>query len=105
MEIQKFQEIKEGITFSLMVQPRSSKNEITINPSGFLKLKLTSPPLEGAANKLCIKLLSHWLNISKSNIHIINGLKRKNKVIKIIGIHKRDFNLFIKNVKNKPLRN
>jgi uncharacterized protein (TIGR00251 family) len=38
-----------------------------------LKIKLTAPPVDGAANKMCIQYLSKWLNISKSAIEIISG--------------------------------
>lgn len=102
MEIPKFQDVKEEVTFSLRVQPRSSKNEIVVSPSGGLKLKLTSPPVKGAANQLCIKLLSQWLELSKSKIQIVSGLKNQNKRIKIIGLKKSNFDLFVNKCKIKP---
>ncbi len=91
------QEVKDGIIFSVRVQPRSSKNKIVGTQSDKLKINLISPPLENAANQLCIKLFSKWLGISKSSIQIISGLKNRNKKIKIEGINRSEFDLFIKN--------
>lgn len=95
------QELKDGITFSIRVQPRSSKNEILGIQSGKLKIKLTSPPVENAANQLCIKLLSQWMGVSKSKIRIISGLKSRNKKIRIDGLNKSEFDLFIVNAITK----
>ena len=91
------QEAKDSIIISVRVQPRSSKNEIIGIQSEKLKVKLTSPPVENAANQLCIKLFSKWLGINKSKIQIISGLKSRNKKIKIDGVNKSEFDLFIKN--------
>ncbi len=91
------EEVKGSITISVRVQPRSSKNEIIGIQSDKLKVRLTSPPVENASNQLCIKLFSKWLGINKSKIQIISGLKNRNKKIKIDGINKSKFDLFIKN--------
>lgn len=98
------QELNDGITFPVRVQPRSSKNEIIGMQSGKLKVRLTSPPVENAANQLCIKLLSQWTGISKSKIRIISGLKNRNKKIKIDGINKNEFDIFIKSQATKALK-
>ena len=95
------QEANGGIIFPVKVQPRSSINEISGSSPGPLKIKLTSPPIDGAANKLCVKELSKWLNLSKSRIQIVSGLKSQHKIIKIIGWNKNDFNLFMKKVSHE----
>jgi uncharacterized protein (TIGR00251 family) len=46
-----------------------------------LKIKLTAPPVHGAANKMCIQFLSKQLQIPKSSIEIISGLKHRTKQI------------------------
>ncbi len=97
------QEGKDSITIAVRVQPRSSKNEIIGMRSDKLKVKLTSPPVENAANQLCIKLFSKWLGVNKSKIRIISGLKNRNKKIKIDGISKSEFDLFIKSQATKAL--
>jgi len=44
-----------------------------------LKIKLTAPPVGGAANKMCVQHLAKWLNISKSSIEIISGHTSRTK--------------------------
>jgi hypothetical protein len=96
METPKFRDVIDGVTFSIRVQPRSSKNEIIGVESGSLKIKITSPPVENAANRQCIKVISKWLDVSRSRVQIISGLKSRNKKIKINGMGENNFNLFIK---------
>ena len=68
---------------NVRVLPRSSKNEAAAMPDGTLKVKLTAPPVEGAANAALIKLLSEHFKVAKSAIKIIKGAKGKNKTIEI----------------------
>ena len=82
---------ENGIRFSAVIQPRSSKNEISGIHNNSLKIRLTSPPIDGAANKVCIKFLAKWLEVSPSRVHIISGLSSKNKTIEINGIDESIF--------------
>ena len=82
---------KKEITLKIKVEPRSSKSGI-VGPYGdALKVKLTSPPVEGKANKELIDLLSKELKIPKKDIEIISGQSSKNKIVKIIGLSRFDF--------------
>ena len=48
----------EGIIIKIHVLPKSSRNQISGVHRDALKLKITSPPVEGAANKMCIQYLA-----------------------------------------------
>lgn len=84
----KVREDGEGIIFAVRVQPRSSKNEICGIYGDAIKIKLTSPPVEGEANEGLIKFLAGILKISKRQIEIIGGHKSRTKSIKITGVTK-----------------
>ena len=84
----RIKETENYVTFSVRVQPRSSKNEICGIYGDAIKIKLTSPPVEGEANEGLIKFLSDILKISKGQIEIISGHKSRTKSIKIIGVTK-----------------
>ena len=80
----------QGIVFKIFVQPRSSKNTITGLYGDAVKIRLTAPPVDGAANKMCIKFLAKSLTVPKSSLEIISGhtgrtkqvlLKSKNKQV------------------------
>jgi uncharacterized protein len=76
-----------GAALPVKVVPRASKNEIIgIGTDGALKVRVTAPPVEGAANEAVIALLADALNLPKSNIDIIAGLTSTIKLVSIIGI-------------------
>jgi uncharacterized protein len=87
----KINSCEDGIRFSAVIQPRSSQNKISGIHNNSLKIRLTSPPVDGAANKTCIKFVAKWLGLSPSRVHIVAGLSNKNKTIQINGIDESIF--------------
>jgi uncharacterized protein (TIGR00251 family) len=75
------QEIPEGIIFKVAVQPRGSKNEIVGLQGDALKVRLTAPPVEGAANRLCVDLLAKCLGVRRSDVEIIQGHRSRAKKV------------------------
>lgn len=82
----KVTETEGGVVFGVHVQPRASRNELCGIKGEELKLRLTSPPVEDAANKLCIEFLAKLLGIAKSKVSIIAGTKSRHKTIRVDGI-------------------
>ncbi len=70
-----------GLKFKVFVQPRSSKNMIAGLHGDALKIKLTAPPVDGAANKMCIKYLAKCLNVPRSSMEIISGHTSRTKMV------------------------
>jgi len=83
-------ETENGVVFNIRVIPRASRCELAGVQGDALKIRITAPPVEGAANKECIKFLSDMLGVKKSQIKIIAGHKSKNKKVSISGIKRRD---------------
>ncbi len=83
-------ETTDGIVFNIRVIPRASKCELAGVQGDALKLRITAPPVEGAANKECVKFLSSMLGVKKSQIKIIAGHKSKNKKVSISGVTRKD---------------
>jgi hypothetical protein len=70
-----------GLSLKVQVQPKSSRNQI-VGPHGdALKVKLTAPPVEGAANKACLDLLARVLGVPKSALEITSGQSSRLKKI------------------------
>jgi uncharacterized protein (TIGR00251 family) len=84
-------ETTDGIVFSVCVQPRASRNELCGISGNELKLRITSPPVEGSANKLCIEFLADFLGIAKTRVCILRGEKSRHKTIKAINVKKEEF--------------
>jgi len=79
-----------SITFSVRIQPRASKNEIVRTDSGALKIRLTAPPVDNAANEALVRFLSSVLSVAKSSIEIVSGHTAREKVVRISGISSSD---------------
>jgi uncharacterized protein (TIGR00251 family) len=81
------QSCKDGtLLLFLYVQPRAGKNELVGLHDGALKLRLTSPPVDGKANKAVIAFFAKKLKISQSDIQLRRGLKSRRKQIRISGV-------------------
>jgi uncharacterized protein len=74
----------DGMILSIFVQPRSSKTMIAGIHGSALKIKLTAPPVDNAANKMCIAFLAKQLKMPKSALTIISGDTSRNKRMRII---------------------
>jgi len=67
------------------VIPRSSKNSI-VWEEGTLKVRLTAPPVGGAANEALIALLAQCLGLPKRDIQIVHGTTGRHKTVEIRGM-------------------
>ena len=88
---------ENGVRFSVLIQPQSSKNEVTGIHNDALKIRLTATPAEGIANKSFIRFFTKWLGMSASKINIVKGLSSKNKTIEVNGLEEKQFCQILKN--------
>lgn len=70
---------------TVQVVPRSSKNSITWE-QGVLKVRLTAPPVDGAANDALIALLAERLGLPKRDIRIVHGVTSRRKTVELAGM-------------------
>jgi uncharacterized protein (TIGR00251 family) len=71
--MQFLQETPQGIVIKIYVQPRSSRNRIIGLHGDSLKIAIQAPPVDDAANRMCIEFLSKCLNLPRSAIEMIGG--------------------------------
>jgi len=88
-------ESKKGLTFDIQVIPHASRAEIVCIQDGVFKIKVTAPPVEGAANDACIKLLAGELGLKKSQMEISSGAKSRRKTVMVRNINKMELELKI----------
>ena len=86
----KITETAAGVVFNIHVQPRASRTEICGLQGGELKIRLTSPPVDDAANKLCIEFLAKKMGIAKSKITLIAGAKSRHKTVSVAGVTREE---------------
>ncbi|MBN2126222.1 MAG: YggU family protein [Deltaproteobacteria bacterium] len=72
------------------VIPRSSRSEIAGREGDTYRVKIASPPVDGAANKALIELLAKSLGLSKRSVRIISGETSRLKTIRIHGLKKAE---------------
>jgi len=76
----------EGASFSVRVQPRARKNEVCGVQGNALKVRLTAPPVEGAANEALVAFLAKSLGVRKSQVEILQGRTSRAKVVAVSGM-------------------
>lgn len=75
-----------SVTFKVKVLPRSSSNSIEGLENGEWKVKLTAPPVEGAANTALIHYLSDVLAVPRRFVTIIGGQNARSKLVRVDGL-------------------
>lgn len=79
-------ETSKGLEVRVRAVPRASKNEVQGIYDGAVKIRLTTPPVDGKANQALIKFLSKTLKLSKSQIELLQGDTSRHKTLRISGI-------------------
>lgn len=69
----------DGVTLTVYVQPRSSKNAVVGIHADALKVKLKAPPVDGAANKMCMEFVAKTVGLPKSAVEILSGHNSRTK--------------------------
>lgn len=80
-----------ALVFTVKVVPRASKSEIVGELDGALRVRIASPPVDGAANAELVKLLAKTFGVSKARVDIIAGETSKTKKVKISNIDSENF--------------
>lgn len=71
----------------IRVVPRASRDELSgFDETGRLKVRLTAPPVEGAANRSLIKLIAKRLGVARSAVAVVRGETSRNKLVEIDGL-------------------
>lgn len=80
----------DGVLLAVYVQPRSSSNKIAGLHGDALKICLTTPPVEGKANKAIIAFLAKFFGLQKSSVTIKSGKKSRTKNVSLSGINRTE---------------
>ena len=75
---------------SVKVKPRASRDKVEGWQENTLVVRLTSPPVDGAANNSLIRLLSKKAGIARSRVRIVSGEKGRLKVLEFEGMDLED---------------
>jgi len=81
---------QDGVVLKLLVQPRASRNRIVGLQGDELKVALTSPPVDGAANRLCVRFLAKTFGLSRSGVEILSGETSRHKRLLLRGLSEEE---------------
>lgn len=80
----------EGVTFAVHVQPRAAKNEVVGLHGDAVKVRLTAPPAEGAANELLLRFLAETLRIARGRVSLVSGRTSREKKVRVVGLRREE---------------
>jgi uncharacterized protein (TIGR00251 family) len=76
----------DDVWLSIKLQPRASANEIGEPLGDELRVKVTAPPVDSAANEALIRFLAETLDCPRNRIELVRGQTSRHKVIKLRGM-------------------
>jgi len=76
----------DGLWLAVKVQPRSSVNEIVEPLGAELRVKVTAPPVDSAANEAVLRLLVERLDCARNQVELVRGHTSRHKVVKLHGL-------------------
>ena len=76
----------DALLLCVKVQPRASANEIGAPLGNELRVRVTAPPVDSAANEALLRLLADALDCSRSQLELARGRTSRHKVIRVRGL-------------------
>ena len=71
---------------SIKLQPRSSRNKIGEAVGEELRVSVTAPPVDSAANEALVRLLAERLDCARNQIELMRGHTSRHKLVKVHGV-------------------
>lgn len=78
-------ETAEGVYLALKLQPRASRNQVQGLHGNELKLSVTAPPVDSAANSALVEFLAEILGLSRSAVQLVRGQTSRHKTVFLAG--------------------
>lgn len=75
-----------GVLIRIYLQPRASKNKVAGLHGAELKVAVTAPPVDNAANEMVVRLFADLLHLPKSQVSVKSGHSSRHKTIAISGV-------------------
>ena len=77
----------DAVLLSVKLQPRASANEIAGPMGDELRIKVTAPPVDAAANEALVRLLADVLDCSRSRVELVRGQTSRHKLVRLRGFN------------------
>lgn len=80
---------------TVRLSPRASREEITGKRGGALLVRVTAPPVDGAANEALVRLLSKRLRVAKGAVRIVSGDTSRTKTVEVDGLEDAEIRVLL----------
>jgi len=74
-----------ALEFAVRVVPRASRSGLAGEYNGALRVRITAPPVDGAANDELLKVLARAFDVPPRNVQITAGMRSKLKQVRVAG--------------------
>ena len=75
----------DRITLALRVQPRASRDEVAGVHGDRLKLRISAPPVDGAANRHLCRYLADLFRVPAASVRLVRGESGRDKTVEVSG--------------------
>jgi len=75
-----------GTQLAVKVTPRASRNEIGEPLGEELRVKVTAPPVDAAANEALVRFLAETLDCPRGAVRLVRGQTSRHKVVLLAGL-------------------
>ncbi len=76
----------DSILLAVKLQPRASRNEIGATLNDELRIQVTAPPVDAAANQALIELLADKFDCARGQVELVRGQTSRHKTLRLHGL-------------------
>jgi uncharacterized protein (TIGR00251 family) len=80
------QATRDGVRIRLHIQPRAARTELAGALGDALKVRVKSPPVDGAANQELLRFLAETLEVARDRVDLVGGHTGRKKTVRVTGI-------------------
>jgi uncharacterized protein (TIGR00251 family) len=73
------------VLLAIKLVPRASKNEIMAGKEAELRVRVTAPPVDSAANEALVRFLAEELDLPRNRVDLVRGHTSRHKTVRLQG--------------------
>ena len=79
--------MSDSVSIGVRVTPRSSRDAIeSADEAGEIRVRVTAPPADGAANKAVLRIFAKTLRLPRGAVTLVSGASSRHKRLRIDGV-------------------
>lgn len=79
-----------GVQFAVRLQPRARAPGLAGLHGDALKVRVSAPPVDGAANAMLIEVLATTFGVPAKSVAIVSGQTSRSKLVEVAGVSEAD---------------